>query len=59
MLIDSSLESNELQSVERPTLNDTEDMINVDMNSFGITSASSKNPVLKTVGLGPCVCDII
>lgn len=55
MLVDSSLESNEFQRVERPTLNGTEDMINVDMNSFGITSASSKNPVLKTVGLGPCV----
>lgn len=30
-------------------------MINVDMNSYGVTSASSKNPILKTVGLGACV----
>ena len=47
-----SLEFTELQKFKRPTLNDSENMINVDMNSYGVTSASSENPMLKTLGLG-------
>ena len=37
------------------TISDSEDMIHVKMESFGVTSANRKWPILETVGVGPCV----
>lgn len=37
------------------TIDDSSEMISVSMGEFGITSVNHTNPVLKTVGVGPCV----
>jgi chemotaxis receptor (MCP) glutamine deamidase CheD len=36
-------------------INDSNEMINVSMGEYGITSANHTNPILKTVGVWPCV----
>lgn len=41
--------------IERPKLEDSKDFINVDMNSYGVTTAQRGYTVLKTVGLSSCV----
>jgi len=37
------------------SIDDSNEMISVSMGEYGITSASHTNPILKTVGVGPCV----
>lgn len=44
---------------KRKALEDSPAMITVEMNRFGVTSADTENPILKTVGLGPCVGVVI
>lgn len=36
-------------------IKDSEEMIDVKMNTFGVTSARRPNPILKTIGFGDCV----
>jgi len=40
---------------ERNLLDDSENFINVDMNSYGVTTVDRGHTILKTTGLGPCV----
>lgn len=42
-----------------PEMKDSEDMVNVEMNTWGISSANQENPVVKTIGLGPCVAVVL
>jgi len=47
----------ELKNIEigPKSIQETEEMINVGMNTWGITKSDHKYPILKTKGLGPCV----
>lgn len=40
-------------------IKDSDEMIDVKMNSYGVTSATRANPVLKTIGIGPCIAVIL
>jgi|SRR3972149_4075086 len=36
-------------------MRDSDDLIDVRMNTYGVTKADHTNPIIKTIGLGPCV----
>ncbi len=50
--LDSFLRKEFLPLKELP---DNPDLIDVRMNTWGVTRADHTNPILKTIGLGPCV----
>lgn len=53
-------ESNPITEILRlPVKSDSPDMVNVQMNTWGVTRASAKHPVIKTIGLGPCVAVVL
>lgn len=49
----NSLNEDDIPNAEG--IDDNDEMISVSMGEYGITSANHTNPILKTVGVGPCV----
>jgi chemotaxis receptor (MCP) glutamine deamidase CheD len=47
------------ETTQRPLIENSPEMINVDMNSYGVTRGDSANPILKTHGVGPCVSVVL
>lgn len=43
------------ESFRAKEIKDDSSFVDVKMNTFGITKADRENPVLKTIGVGPCV----
>lgn len=43
------------ETAQRPFIEDSPDMINIDMNSYGVTRGDHPNPILKTYALASCV----
>lgn len=44
-----------LYQFQRKGVKETEEMIDVMMNTYGVSSANHEYPILKTTGIGPCV----
>lgn len=52
-------EEKPIATAPRKDIDDSDEMINVSMNTFGVTSADHTNTILKTIGLGSCVAVVL